>query len=280
MKEITSTIPYSSWVKYFLSYPILATQSRSATVNSLKKAARVEIAKQIKKELGIEMTEGQVSKSFSNKKSRIVEKCDKSTGNVDPNLTPDEILFEKFLHGNGDSTDEGKTGIGSGIVNGRLDFGASAGATGSSASTSYIEFPDIDSANEEVATINAQVLEDFNFRLMSSPAASPSPSTMLQELTVTGAKRPLVLPAVPDLPRPQRPPHLNPAVKRRREEEELRFNVLSEQLQYYQEKNRRQSEAHSLENRVNRLERLLMGGNVHVAKEEVKEDEAEKSKKS
>ena len=48
---------------------------------------------------GKKRSESQVQRSFFNKKTRLLEKTDRRTGNVQPNLSEDEKEFEKFLQG-------------------------------------------------------------------------------------------------------------------------------------------------------------------------------------
>ena len=98
--EKSSNIRYGQWVNFFTKHPILIAKQKTQEINRQKKQARMDISREIAQELNIMTTEDQVARSFSNKKSRLLEKTDKSTGNVDPDLNADEKKFLDFLLGN------------------------------------------------------------------------------------------------------------------------------------------------------------------------------------
>ena len=98
--EKSSNIRYGQWVNFFTKHPILIAKQKTQEINRQKKQARMDISREIAQELNIMTTEDQVARSFSNKKSMLLEKTDKSTGNVDPDLNADEKKFLDFLLGN------------------------------------------------------------------------------------------------------------------------------------------------------------------------------------
>ena len=91
--EKSSNVRYGQWVNFFTKHPILIAKQKTKEINRHKKQARMDISREIAQELNIMTTEDQVARSFSNKKSRLLEKTDKSTGNVDPDLNADEKNF-------------------------------------------------------------------------------------------------------------------------------------------------------------------------------------------
>jgi len=92
--------------------------------------------------------------------------------------------------------------------------------------------------NDEVALINAE--PDVLNSELNQGTNSPSPASMMLGLSV-GSKRPA-------------PPALSSSQKRRKVEEELRIEVLKEQLKYYRAQNTNRDR---LAERVLRLERFL-----------------------
>jgi hypothetical protein len=108
-----------------------------------------------------------------------------------------------------------------------LSFGAGAGAqTHAAGSSSYYIPPPIQQLDDEVAVINSHSQSDVVNLDLNPGTGSPSPASMMFGLSVapSGSKRPA-------------PPALSTALKRRKMEDQLRVDVLSEQLTYFQAKN-------------------------------------------
>ena len=130
----------------------------------------------------------------------------------------------------------------------KLSFGESSSTNSTEADVEdYIPRPgssasiDVDA---EVAYITETELR------MASPAASPSPTSMMGTLKMTspassGKRFP---------PPPSRPP---PPKRVKSEEVSLRMEVLREQLKFYKARNEELATRHSLEERVKRLEALF-----------------------
>lgn len=239
MSKPTEAIPYSTWIEMFKKHPVLIAPSKNSFSNARKKEARIAIAAELSGDFNLQITESQVQRSFSNKKTRLLEKTDKRTGNVEPNLSDVERVFEKFL--------QGEDPLQSTTVR-KLSFGESSSTNSTneivedyipcSASSSSFDL------DAEVALITEPCLR------MESPAASPSPTTMMGTLRMAS-------PASSGKRCP--PPHSRPPPPKRvkSEEDNLRMEVLREQLKYYKAKNKELNNRKCLEDRVKRLEALL-----------------------
>ena len=149
-------------------------------LNQQQYTARNSIADKIKTDLNIYVTENQVAKSFSNKKSRLLETTVKRTGNIDPDLTEAEKTFESFLNGGGGDNAE----TSSGLPSGRLSFRAGA-QTPAAGSSSYYIPPQIQQLDEEVAVINSQ--SDVLNLDLNPGTNSSSPASMMLGLSVASS---------------------------------------------------------------------------------------------
>ena len=198
--EKSSNIRYGQWVDFFTKHPILIAKQKTQEINRQKKQARMDISREIAQELNIMTTEDQVARSFSNKNSRLLEKTDKSTGNVDPDLNADEKKFLDFLLGNLNPE------ITPDPLVQRLDFGVVAGAT------SYIPPPK--SYMDDLLELDRSVDGD-DISVVSASEMSTTSNI---------AKRPAP------------PPATSYASKRKQTEDNLRMQVLHAQLNYYQAK--------------------------------------------